>query len=131
MFEFEKLTVFEKAVELSAAIGQFVDGHDFHENVSTQLKKASNQTVVEIAHASARLNIAERKSKFENARSCVHEAAAVLILLHKDKQLPNEEFEELYKAMNDLSRMLFRLVRKTSPSKEIVSNSTEANAVEA
>ena len=112
MFEFEKLTVFEKAVELSANVSQFVDSHEFHENVSRQLRKATNQAVVEIAHASARVNILERKSKFENARSCVHEAAAVLILLHKDKQLPREEFERMYNEMTSLSIKLFAKISK-------------------
>ena len=131
MFDFERLKVFNKAVDLSTTLGQLVEARDFDQSVCSQIVRASNQIVVEIAHGAARINVWEKKKRFANARSNVHECAAVLILLHRDKQLPQEEYDNLYHELTSLSIMLYKLVQNTTPKDNAapVANNLDAETV--
>jgi len=115
MFEFEKLNVFGKAVDLSGDISKFVDAHDFEEAAGKQLTSAANQTVVELARASAQINFEEKKKHYTNARARIHELAAMLILINQAVKLPETEFKTRYNQLTRLSIMLYKLVQNSKP----------------
>ena len=125
MFEFEKLNVFGKAVDLSGDISQFVDAHDFEESTGKQLTSAANQTVVELARASAQITFEARQNHFTAARARIHELAAMLILINQHARLPEEEFKKRYHQLTQLSIMLYKLIQNSKP----LSAEPESNAV--
>jgi len=115
MFEFEKLNVFGKSVDLSGDISKFVDAHDFEESAGKQLTSAANQTVVELARASAQIDFDEKKKHYTNARARIHELAAMLILINQAAELPEVEFKTRYDQLTRLSIMLYKLVQNSKP----------------
>ena len=115
MFEFEKLNVFGKAVDLSADVSKFVDAHEFSEPASKQMTDAANQTFVELARASAQISYDERQKRFTVARARIHELAAILILINQEKALPEQEFKAFYDKLTQLSIMLYKLVQNSKP----------------
>lgn len=131
MFEFEKLNVFEKAVDLSAEVSKFVDAHEFAETASKQMTDAANQTVVELARASAQIVFEEKQKHFTDARARIHELAAILILINQEEGLPEEEFKKFYDRLTQLSIMLYKLVQNSKPFKAEEETNSVPEPVEA
>lgn len=112
MFQFEKLNVFEKAIDITA----IVDGK-FSDQSRVMMYVPANEAVVLIARASAMDTFEKAKDLYVEARSKVHEVAAVLILLNRTKNVSQDTFTELYDKLTVMSVMLYKLIgQKQEPA---------------
>jgi four helix bundle protein len=79
-----------------------------------QLLRASMSVVLNIAEGSSRFTDKERKYFFTVARGSAIECVAILDLLTDQEIIHEEKQEQLIAQADEISRMLFSMIRKNS-----------------
>ena len=112
MFEFEKLDVYTKAKELNREVLKFLgEAKGFNRFETDQLKRASLSVVLNIAEGSSRFTNPTKKNFYMIARGSAFECVAVFDVLKDAEKVSNEVFNAFYKRCEELSKMLFGLIR--------------------
>ncbi|MGD1844739.1 MAG: four helix bundle protein [Salibacteraceae bacterium] len=111
-FEFQKLTVYQKAKEFHAIIADEVLGQDqlkrYHKD---QLGRASFSVILNIAEGSSRFTNPSRKNYMVIARGSLFECVAALEILSDQELIANSIYEGLLTKADELSRILFSMIR--------------------
>jgi four helix bundle protein len=112
-FSFEKLDVYTKALELSQRI-EFLQ-KELRGKVSysllDQLNRATLSVPLNIAEGNGRWHKGDKRNFFWIARGSVFEIVPIIQVLFRNRQIDESLYNELYVRLEDLSKMLFRLVR--------------------
>ena len=109
MFDFQKLIVYQKALEYNKDIQSVI--HVLKDKSSKdQLKRASQSINLNIAEGSSRFSKADRKRFLIISRGSAFECAALLEYLEKCDGLSIDQ--ELYLKLEEISKMLFGIIKK-------------------
>lgn len=112
MFDFENLEVYKKAKAFNAIVAKSVLRIETLDGVTkNQLRRASLSVVLNIAEGTSRFSKPDRKNFCIIARGSVFECVAVFDILRDSGQISSEEFGHLYSLAEEMSKMLFAMIR--------------------
>lgn len=115
MFDFEKLDVYQKARQFNKEVYAFLRTSKTIDSVSkNQLRRASLSIMLNIAEGSSRFSKPDRRNFFVISRGSAFECVAVFDFLQEEVILSSEEFKQFYRKADELSRMLFTMIRNLS-----------------
>jgi four helix bundle protein len=112
MFDFENLEVYKKAKAFNAVVRKTIllPGA-LDAATKNQLRRASLSIVLNIAEGASRFSKADRKNFCVIARGSVFECVAIFDILKDDDLLTAEHFASLYSQSEEISKMLFAMIR--------------------
>jgi four helix bundle protein len=112
MFDFENLEVYKKAKSFNAIVCRTVLKLSTIDSVTkNQLRRASLSIVLNIAEGTSRFSKPDRKNFCVIARGSIFECVAIFDVLKDDNQLTFQEFSHLYSLSEEMSKMLFAMIR--------------------
>ena len=112
MFDFEKLLAYSKAKEFNLLIKKNVLSIErLEKNTKDQLRRASLSIVLNIAESTSRFSNADKRNFYVISRGSLIETIAILDLLKDDSIISNETFLALYQKGEELSKILYVLIR--------------------
>jgi len=111
MFDFCKLDVYQKAKALCVLITKLISSKNFDRVTNDQLRRASFSIMLNIAEGSSRFSNKDRKNFMVVARGSAFESAAILEYLYEISEIKEEEFKSYTRNLEEISRMLFSLIR--------------------
>src|SRR4030042_5474078 len=114
MFEFQNLEVYKKAKAFYLDCKKLIVNNKLDNNVKDQLRRASFSIALNIAEGSGKFSKADRKNFFIPARGSVFECVAVIDILYEEKVIIQEEFECYVKKADELSRILYTMIKNLS-----------------
>ena len=114
MFDFQKLSVYQKAKDVNKQVLEIIADNSFDRHVNDQLKRASFSILLNLAEGSSRFSSADRRRFMIMARGSAFECVAVLDFLHEKKMIEKSEYNALYSQYEEISKMLYALIRKFS-----------------
>ena len=111
-FTFEKLVVYQKAIDFADAIccetEQFTRGYGF---LVDQLNRAALSIAANIAEGNGRFTKPDRRNFFGIARGSVQECVPLLELARRRNLLSDEKQTQLKGGLEEISRMLSGLIK--------------------
>ena len=113
-FDFQNLTVYEKAKTFHVACKHIIRNNKLDRYVNDQLGRASFSIPLNIAEGSGKFSKKDRKNYFTTARASLFECIAVLDILSDENDISKVEAERLMKDADELSRMLFAMIKNLS-----------------
>ncbi|MCO5948308.1 four helix bundle protein [Mucilaginibacter flavidus] len=112
MFDFENLEVYKKAKAFNSVVGKMIlTNPSLDGTTKNQLRRASLSIVLNIAEGTSRFSKADRKNFCVVARCSAFECVAVLDILKDDGVLAPDLFTTLYKQAEEISKMLFAMIK--------------------
>jgi four helix bundle protein len=114
MFDFQNLEVYKKAKAFHLDCKKLIINNKLDNTVKDQLRRASFSIPLNIAEGSGKFSKADRKNYFVTARGSVFECVAVMDILCEEKILDPEEFENHLKKADELSRILYAMIKNLS-----------------
>ncbi len=112
MFDFEKLTVYKRAKEFHFEIEKLLDNCKPDSVITNQLKRASLSIALNIAEGTGRFTNRDKRNFYVISRSSVFECVAICDILKDKSKLNIKEYSTLYQKAEELSKMLYALIRK-------------------
>lgn len=115
MFDFERLEVYQKAKYFHADVcGYLLKAINLDAGTKNQLRRASLSIVLNIAEGSSRFTKPDRKHFYIIARGSVFECVAIFDNLKLQNFIDEKMFSEYYSRYEELSRMIFAMIRNLS-----------------
>ena len=114
MFDFQNLVVYKKAKIFHVSCKNLLLNNKFDHYVNDQLGRASFSVPLNIAEGSGKFSKKDRKNYFTTARASVFECVAVLDILSDESKINSAELESLMKNADELSRILFTMIKNLS-----------------
>jgi four helix bundle protein len=114
VFGYETLEIYKKAREYNLQIRSFLKVSSIDYPTEDQLRRASLSIVLNLAEGSGRFSKKDIRRFYVISRSSVHECAAILDLMHQEKIMKDGLFASLYKESEELSKILFKMIRNLS-----------------
>jgi four helix bundle protein len=111
MFDFQKLDVYQKSKNFCKEIYTILDEKNFDRVTNDQLRRASFSIMLNIAEGTSRFSNKDRKNFFVVARGSAFECVAILEYLHETKEITQQVFLEREQSLEEISKMLFGLIR--------------------
>jgi four helix bundle protein len=93
---------------------KLIEENDFERATNDQLRRASLSIMLNIAEGSSRFTNPDRRHFMIIARGSVFECAALLEFLQENHGLETKRFESEFNRLDEISRMLFSLIKKLS-----------------
>ena len=112
MFDFEKLDVYKKSKSFNKAVNSYILDNELEPVIRNQLSRASLSVVLNIAEGSGRFSKRSKRYFYVVARSSLFECVAVFDVLKDESMIENLLFTQLYMSAEELSKMLFVLIRQ-------------------
>ena len=112
MFDFQKLDVYQKAKVFCKDITRLLMNKEFDRVTNDQLRRASFSIMLNIAEGSSRFSNRDRKNFLVIARGSAFECIAILEYLYEMNELKQEAYNVFAGNLDEISRMLFALIRK-------------------
>ena len=104
MFDFEKLTVYQKTNNLNISILKYLHrSKEIDPYLKDQLKRATLSIVLNLAEGTGRISKAEKKRFYTIARSSVFECVAIISVLKDCQTMEKQLFVEYYLCCEELS----------------------------
>ncbi len=117
MFEFRNLEVYKKAKTFHRGCLLVLDDIKVHRTVKDQLTRASFSIALNIAEGSGRFTNPDRKNFFIISKSSVFECVAILDIIKDEKRISEEKFGKLHDQADELSRILYAMIKNLSQKK--------------
>ena len=114
MFDFQKLEVYKKAKSFHLYCKKILLSRKLDNYVRDQLGRASFSIPLNIAEGSGKFSKADRRNYFVTARGSVMECVAIADILCDEEQISLKEFELIYDQADELSRILFAMIKNLS-----------------
>ncbi|MCX2745299.1 four helix bundle protein [Mangrovivirga sp. M17] len=112
MFDFQKLTVYQKGKLFVQGIDELLEQNKFHRSVNDQLKRASLSIILNIAEGSSRFSLKEKKHYAVISRGSAFECVAVLEYLYDSGKIDKSKYDMHLSQLEELSRMLFAMIKR-------------------
>ncbi len=112
MFDFQKLDVYQKVKSFCIEISELQKSKTFDRVTNDQLRRASFSIMLNIAEGSSRFSNKDRRNFMVIARGSTFECVAILEYLLDTEEIDNETFNSHESQLDEISRMLFALIRK-------------------
>jgi len=113
-FFLTNLTVYKKAKDFHQAAKSVIADKNLKSYEKDQLSRASFSIILNIAEGSGRFSKKDRQNFFVITRSSVFECVAILDVLKNNHVLSQEEFEKLEIMADELSRILYTMIKNLS-----------------
>ncbi|MBN1415097.1 MAG: four helix bundle protein [Bacteroidales bacterium] len=114
MFDFQNLEVYKKAKAFYLDCKKLILSNKLDKYVIDQFGRAAFSIALNIAEGSGKFSKADRKNYFITARGSVFECVAVIDILYEEKILNLEEFECYIRKADELSRILYTMIKNLS-----------------
>ncbi len=114
MFEFQNLEVYKKAKSFHLECKSLILNNKLDNYVKDQLGRASFSIVLNIAEGSGKFSKPDRRNYFTTARASVFECVAILDMLYDSEVIKTEAFEKYLKGADELSRILYAMIKNLS-----------------
>lgn len=117
-FSFEKLTVYQKALDFSVLVIEVTDTLDTdrkHYRLIEQLESASTSIALNIAEGKGRYSKKEFKHFLYIARGSLFETVALLQIFLKKNWLTDDKYKQLYTESEEIHKMLSGLINSITP----------------
>jgi four helix bundle protein len=111
MFDFEKLTVYQKAKIYNKKVNQFLVDNRLERNTNDQLRRASFSIMLNIAEGTGRFTKPDRRNFYIISRGSVFECVAIFDYLKDLNAISETKFNEFYEELDELSRMLYSMIK--------------------
>ena len=111
MFDFQKLDVYQRSKNFCKEICSIIDEKNFDRVTNDQLRRASFSIMLNIAEGTSRFSKKDRKNFFVISRGRAFECVAILEYLLEIKEISQEVFRESEKKVEEISKMLFGLIK--------------------
>jgi four helix bundle protein len=112
MFDFQKLEVYAMSKNICKDITHIMQKSNFDRVTYDQLRRASFSIMLNIAEGSSRFTNKDRRYFLIMARGSVFECVAILEYLSETNEISAEKFKELFARFEEISKILFSLIRK-------------------
>ena len=111
MFDFEKLSVYQKSREARKALYSILASKkNLDRPTADQLRRAILSIILNIAEGTGKASKADKKNFFTIARGSTYETVAILDILLDDGIIDPSEHKTLYALFEEVSKMLLGLV---------------------
>jgi four helix bundle protein len=110
-FDFRNLEVYKKAKVFHLSSLKLLEETKPTNYVRDQLGRASMSVVLNIAEGSGKFSKSDRRSFFVIARASIFECVAIVDLLYDQNKVKENDFEEFIQSADELSRMLFAMIK--------------------
>ncbi|WP_027418610.1 four helix bundle protein [Crocinitomix catalasitica] len=114
MFDFEKLTVYAKAKDFNKKVNNFLKSNNLDRTTNDQLRRASFSIMLNIAEGSGRFTKPDKRNFYVISRGSTFECVAIFDYLKDIETLNEQEFKDFYNDLDELSRMLFAMIKTLS-----------------
>ena len=112
MFDFENLEVYKKAKAFNSVVrNSILIPGTLDAATKNQLRRAALSIVLNIAEGTSRFSKPDRRNFCVIARGSVFECVAIFDMLNDDNQLSIDLFRDLYSQSEEISKMLFAMIR--------------------
>ncbi|TSC88704.1 MAG: hypothetical protein G01um10145_730 [Microgenomates group bacterium Gr01-1014_5] len=115
-FQFQRLKVWEKAVELADLLIEIADGlpQKYQFSFGEQLRRCALSIPSNIAEGSGRKTVRDSSNFYNISKGSVYESMSILIILSKRNLLNVDEKykQKIYVLAEEICRMLTGLMRK-------------------
>ena len=122
MFDFEKLSIYQKAKVYNSKINNFLITKKFDRTTNDQLRRASLSIMLNIAEGLGRFTNPDRRKFYIISRGSVFECVAIFDYLKDINAIKEEEFKLFYDDLVELSKMLFSMIRHLSQTNIVKSS---------
>ncbi len=113
MFVFEKLTVYQKSVELYTCISKLGLGSGYQEKIiAGQLMRCALSVPLNIAEGSGKQTLKDRKNFLLISRGSLYETVSLLNILKANETIDFQTHTELYMIAEEVSKMLRAMIKK-------------------
>ena len=114
-FDFRNLDVYKRTIALIAKVDLFCnDTPDIRYFFSDQLKRAALSILTNIAEGSGRWHTKDKRYFYLISRGSAYECVAIIDSYSKDRQLQEEKINEMLNDLEDISKMLTKLIQRFS-----------------
>jgi four helix bundle protein len=110
MFDFQKLHVYNKALQFQATCKNILSGLNNERRIADQLNRASQSIPLNIAEGSGKFSKPDRRNYFIIARASLFECIAILEILNAEDKIDRNEFLKQNAIGDEISRMLFTMI---------------------
>ena len=114
MFDFEKLEVYSKAKQFNSTVSLFLENVRVSKNKKDQLERAAFSIMLNIAEGTGRFTKPDKKNFYIIARGSAFECVAIFDYLTDQNLIGQEKFNEFYSMLEEISKMLYALIRTLS-----------------
>jgi len=112
MFSYENLAVYKKSYKANQRIYQLLkENKSITSYVKNQLGRASLSIMLNIAEGGAKLSNKDRVNFYVTARGSAFECSSLVSFLYDVQELPDDLKQELYSLYEEISKMLFTMIR--------------------
>lgn len=112
MFPYENLDVYKKSYTANQVVYRFLKGNkSIPAYTRDRLGRASLSIILNIAEGSAKVSNKDRRNFYVTARGSTFECAALVKFLHDEGETPLEIMQELTTKYEEVSRMLFTMIK--------------------
>lgn len=108
MFRFEKLDIWKKSVDFASDIYRITESFPSKEQfgLTSQMRRSAVSISANLAEGSSRASNKDFARFVEIAYGSLCETVSHLYIAYKQKLLTNEQYKNLYRAADELARML-------------------------
>ena len=112
MFEFEKLSVYQKAKAFNGEVLKLMsENPGLDKTTRDQLRRAAFSIMLNISEGSSRFTKPSKANFYVIARGSAFECVAIFDFLKDQGAISNEQHQKFYGVCEELSRMLFQMVK--------------------
>jgi four helix bundle protein len=111
MFDFQKLNVYQKAKVFHSSNRELIKTHKVDSISKNQLSRASLSIPLNIAEGAGKFSKPDRANYYTTARASLFECVAILDILRDEKIIEESVFSSSESNADELSRMLFAMIR--------------------
>jgi four helix bundle protein len=114
MFRFERLTVWQKAIELFEAVDTLVERlpRRVRFGLADQIHRAALSISSNIAEGSGRETPAEMRHFYTTAKASTFELVSLSIVCWRRKFFTDDQYSEVYRRAEEIARMLTALKKR-------------------
>ena len=113
MFDFEKLVVYQKALQFNSIIQRdLINGIKPEKTVRYQLSRASVSIMLNITEGSGRFSSRDKRNFYVIARGSLFECIAICDYLNQQRLISSELYQNVYASSEEISKMLFSMIRQ-------------------
>ena len=112
MFDFQKLSVYQKTKDYNKNISILIKNSKFDRTTNDQLRRASFSIMLNIAEGSSRFSNKDRRRFLEIARGSAFECVAILEYLAETPEIDQSVYDQYFFKLEELSKMLFGLMKR-------------------
>lgn len=113
MFDFQKLHVYQRALEANKKVFLLLEGYEYVDIYwKSQFRRASISIVINIAEGTGRFTSAGQKYFYTIARGSIYECVALLEIAVDVYRMNKGDYEQFISLYEELSKMLFALMKR-------------------